>query len=384
MKLIFFILTLLIANLYVYSKNIEQSWKSGETTVTLKNGTLRISGKGAMEDYDYETKFPPWFNSKYLITGLVIEDGVTHIGNTAFSSCSGLMSVTIPNSVISIGDEAFPGLLSIEVVAGNTGYSSEDGILFNKDKTTLIQYPPNGQDTYVIPVSVMSIGNRAFALCTGLTSVTIPNGVISIGEKTFYFCKGLTSVTIPSSVKHIGDWAFSWCTGLTFAEIHSGVTSIGDAAFTQCTSLTSITIPNSVTSIGDAAFENCVSLTSVTIGSGITSIERAAFKDCPALTSIIIQNPTPPKVGYSTFYAIGDNACLYVPKSSVNTYIWDYGQWGGFNCIKPIESYGITKSRNVGVWLTLGILSALLLLSVIFVIVRKSRKVRQSTGHITE
>ena len=128
-----------------------------------------------------------------------------------------------------------------------------------------------------IPDTIKKIGEQAFVRCSGLTSVTIPDSVTNIGESAFAYCDGLTSVTIPDSVTSIGDSAFEYCRGLTSVTIGNGVTSIGHSAFVDCTGLTSITIPDSVTSIGDSAFRGCTGLTNVTIGNGVTSIGNAAF-----------------------------------------------------------------------------------------------------------
>ncbi len=138
---------------------------------------------------------------------------VTCIGKSAFSGCSGLTSVTIPDGVTSIGDFAFQGctsMLSFEVSENNTAYSSKDGVLFNKDKTKLERYPCGKSETeYIIPDSVTSIGSSAFSYCEKLSSVTIPDSVISIENYAFEGCTGLTSVTIPESVTSIGSMAFS-------------------------------------------------------------------------------------------------------------------------------------------------------------------------------
>ena len=147
-------------------------------------------------------------------------------------------------------------------------------------------YRCTGLTSITIPNSVTSIMQKAFYGCTGLTSVTIPNSVTSIGDYTFYGCSGLTSITIPNSVTSIGDYAFSYCIELTSVTIPNSVTSIGDYAFCDCTGLTSVTIPNSVTSIGEAAFDGCSGLTSVTIPNSVTSIGKAAFYRCTELTSI--------------------------------------------------------------------------------------------------
>lgn len=131
-----------------------------------------------------------------------------------------------------------------------------------------------------IPNSVTSIGNGAFACCSGLTSVTIPNSVTSIGGFAFACCSGLTSMTIPNSVTNIGGSAFFCCTGLTSVTIPNSVTSIESSAFWGCSGLTSVKIPDSVTSIGQGAFENCSSLRSVTIPDSVTTLGSSAFDGC--------------------------------------------------------------------------------------------------------
>ena len=140
-----------------------------------------------------------------------------------------------------------------------------------------------------IPNSVTSIGNKAFYGCTSLTSVTIPNSVTSIGVWAFDGCTSLTSVTIPNSVTSIESGAFRNCTSLTSVTIPNSVTSIESGAFQNCTSLSSVTIPNSVTSIGNYAFSGCTSLTSVTIPNSVTSIGQDAFYVCTSLTSVTFQ-----------------------------------------------------------------------------------------------
>ncbi|MDR1023033.1 MAG: leucine-rich repeat protein [Prevotellaceae bacterium] len=232
------------------------SGATGDCTWTLtgtdQDYTLTISGSGAMADYmqlvELATNITfitvPW--SKYLnsIKTVVIREGVTTIGDYAFASCSGLTGLTIPNSVTTIGDYAFAscsGLTGINVNAGNSNYSSADGVLFNKNKTELIAYPAGKTGNYAIPNSVTTIGVGAFVGSSGLTGVTIPNSVTTIGGFAFRDCSGLASVTIGNSVTTIGNYAFQDCSGLASVTIGNSVTTIGNYAFYFCTKLNTIT-----------------------------------------------------------------------------------------------------------------------------------------------
>ena len=200
------------------------------------------------------TNIDDFYNCPNLAS-VTIPNSVTSIGDDAFSDCTGLTSITIPNSVTSIGNRAFAGC--------------------------------SGLTSVTIPNSVTSIGGDAFYWCSGLTSVTIPNSVTSIGRHTFDNCISLTSITIPNSVTTIGQSAFLGCSGLTSVTIPNSVTSIGMLAFSGCTGLTSITIPNSVTSIGDGAFSGC-GLTSISIGRNVTTIGSGPFESCMNLSSIVV------------------------------------------------------------------------------------------------
>ena len=226
-------------------------------------GTLTISGTGDM--YYYDTRIRPWVVES--INAVVIEDGVTKISDHVFEYSTNLTSVTIGDSVTDIGIGAFYScfkLTSITVDENNKNYSSDKyGVLFNNDKTTLVQYPiGNTRKSYIIPDSVTTISDMAFFHCSKLTSVEIPDSVTTIGG-AFSYCTKLTSVEIPDSVITIGDGAFYECSNLASVIIGDNVTTIGEFAFFLCPSLTTLIIGDSLTTIGEGAFIDCSSLTEV-------------------------------------------------------------------------------------------------------------------------
>ena len=151
------------------------------------------------------------------LTGVTMPNGVLSIGSQAFNDCTSLINITIPQSVTSIGDGAFSGcnrLTAINVNTSNAFYSSLDGVLFDINKTTLLQCPAGGAGSYTIPATVTSIGDNSFYGCTSLTNIVIRNGVTNIGYEAFSDCTNLTNVTIPKSVLKLGGWAFIYCFSL--------------------------------------------------------------------------------------------------------------------------------------------------------------------------
>ena len=211
------------------------------------------------------------------LTSITFSFGVTYIRGAAFEGCTSLASITIPEGVEDIASGAFSNcnsLTSIVVENGNSIYDSRDNCnaIIETESNTLFQ----GCNTTIIPNSVTSIGNNAFKGCTGLTSIIIPENVRSIEEGVFENCTGLTSVTIGNGVTSIGKNAFKGCTGLTSITIPENVRSIEEGAFFGCTGLTSVTIPNSVTSIGQQAFYGCTSLFSITLPN-VHNIGKNAF-----------------------------------------------------------------------------------------------------------
>ena len=321
-------------------------------TWTYSNNILTISGSGDMYNYSYEGSqilpTSPWRSIKTDINSVVINNGVTSIGEYAFYKCTSLTSVQVPDSVKSIGGSAFSQCTNLPSIE--------------------------------IPNSVTSIGGAAFYGCTSLTSIEIPNSVISIGDSAFRDCSNLIEIKLPDTLKNIdgslyngaftntgyynnnsnwengvlyigkhlikatinGDYsikpgiltiagaAFGRCSNLTSIEIPNSVTSIGDSAFYECTSLTSIEIPGSVTSIGEFAFYKCTSLTSVQIPDSVESIDSYTFDGCISLTSIEIPNAVT-SIGYSAFNGCSNLAEIKLPDTLTSIVRTAFDNTGYYN-----------------------------------------------------
>ncbi len=291
-----------------------------------------------------------------VIPSSVIYEGVnysvTTIGSSAFYGCNRLKSVELPNSVINVRNIAFTGagsLTDIIVQEGNPKYASKNGVLFNKDFTSLVAYPNGKAGAYKIPETVTTIKNWAFDSCNKLTSVEIPNSVTSIEEAAFRKCKSLTNITvqkenpsyvsqdgvlfnhdltslvsypagknggykIPDSVTTIEADAFSGCTGLSSIEIPGSVVSILHGAFYGCTGLSSVEIPNSVKNIGYSAFDSCSAIESVKLSDSVKEIGISAFSDCIRLKSIKIPDSVS-TIRVSTFYGCSGLTAVEIPSS---------------------------------------------------------------------
>ncbi len=289
------------------------TWSYNEAT-----NTLKIGGTGAMNT-DYSDR--PWSSFSSQIKTVIINTGVTSIGDYAFRDCTGLTRITIPGSVTSIGYSAFynsTGLTSVTIPNSVTSIGSE---VFRNC---------TGLTSVTIPNSVTSIGYSAFYNCTGLTSVTIPNSVTSIGYSAFYGCTGLSSVTIPGSVTSISSSVFSECDGLESVVLGNGITAIEESAFYRCSSLTSITIPGSVTSIGDYAFAYCTGLSSVTIPNSVSSLGYCAFDGRTGLTSITIPNSVT-SIGSEAFRDCTGLTSITIPDSVFSIGVLAFYNTGFYN-----------------------------------------------------
>ena len=257
----------------------------GLTTITIPNSVTSI-GREA-------------FRGCTGLTSVAIPNSVTSIGQSAFDNCSGLTSVTIPNSVTSIGSWAFSGCAGLTSINIPNSVTSIGDMAFNGIANINYTGTASGSPWGAKFANKIVDGDFVYddtektqlaGYIGSSTDVTIPESVTSIREQAFRYCSGLTSVTIPNSVTSIGEQAFYYCIGLTSVTIPNSVTSIGRETFRGCRGLTSVAIPNSVTSIGQSAFDNCSGLTSVTIPNSVTSIGSWAFSGCAGLTSINIPN----------------------------------------------------------------------------------------------
>ena len=230
-------------------------------------------------DFTYSSS--PFYENRSQITSFVFDNEVEYIPAYICYRMDSLMSVTIPNSVTSIGNAAFQGC--------------------------------SGLTSITIPNSVTSIGDGAFSTCTSLTSITIPNSVTNVGEGAFSTCTSLTTITLPDGVLSINDWTFSGCTQLTSVKMGENVTSVGKYAFENCQSLSAITLPNKVQNIGQYAFTKCTALTSITIPENVTNISWNILSYCKALSSIIVSDQN------TTFDS--RNNCNAIIETATNTII---------------------------------------------------------------
>lgn len=311
------------------------------------DGELVISGSGEMEDYRFYDKVP-WYPHSDIIDSIMIKNGVTSIATVAFNSCFSVRSIKIPASVKCInytsGCFAFPGSAifeKIEVDESNQYYSSEDGILFDKDKTTLILCPSgNRLINYNIPNSVNTICASAFSYCVYLTSVKMTDSVKSIEEHAFDSCRSLKQVYLGSNIKNIGCLIFEHCSELKEIIITSNIENSQHCmltyykngkeietyagAFGQCY-IDTVTISQDVIIIPEYLFANAEYLKSVNIPINVESIGQNAFYDCNQLENIVIENPK--CLIYDSAETIDNNATIYGYKNSTaQNYAEKYGR----------------------------------------------------------
>lgn len=238
--------------------------------------SLTISGTGAMNDYS-ATSTAPWNAYIDNIDTINIADGITSIGNYAFSGCKNVTSLNLPSSVTDIGEYAFSGCSALTTIN--------------------------------IPSGVTAIEKYTFNNCAALTAPELPETVTSIGEYAFFGCSSITAMNLPASVTAIGTYAFSGCSNMESINIPSGVTAIEAYTFNGNTKLNAIVIPDTVKVIKEFAFSDCSSIPSVIIPKSVTEIQRGAFSNCSALTSVTIPDSVS-TIGTSIFAYIKDNVTI--------------------------------------------------------------------------
>lgn len=270
-----------------------------------KNGVLTISGSGDMYSYDDESMvYVPWRKYRGEITSIIISDGVTSIGDSAFYNCTALESVTIPNSVTYIGAFAFARCSALSSVSLPYGITDINYSTFAYcTSLTSIKIPDSvtsvgvyafqrcpALTTVHLGRNVTDICSGAFYNCEALSEISIPNKVISIGEYAFCNCNSLTSVTIPDSVEVLGTYAFYNCENLEYAYIGNGLSCITNHTFTDCENLKEVTFGTNIKTIGESAFYNCSELTELTFPDSLEKIGESAFCDCSNITKLNISH----------------------------------------------------------------------------------------------
>lgn len=287
---------------------------------------------------------------------------LTEIGHEFLGDCDNLVSVKLPPALEKIESDAFYGsgnITSIKLDRDNPYYYSEDSVLFNRDKTEII-FAVN-LISYTVPNSVLRIGENSFSNnCKGLKSLFLPSGLEEIGDHAFYGCESLNSLTLPLGLKKIGKAAFMLCESLNSLTLPSGLQKIEDHTFCLCCGLTSISLPSGLKEIGIGAFSGCESLKSISLPSELTKIGDSAFRDCYGFDSSLLLPSKLTEIGSLAFYYTSFNpiyACmptppaiqddsfsfyekrygtLYVPVNSYQDYFFS-DEWGNFANIKTFE-----------------------------------------------
>ena len=291
-----------------------------------ENGSLSVSGSGAMEDFTPGGS--PWDSFRQDIRRLKVSEGVTSLGANAFRDCSRLQSLDLPESLTAMGDFVFYGCKSLYDVSlpdhiqqlPTSAFGGCVGLI-DVDLPSDLKHIGNGAFTaceimsrMLLPEGVESIGEFSFEGCTMLRTVTMPKSLRSIGRGAFFGCESLTDVTIPAAQSEIGAYCFSFCSSLTNVRIPEGVTAIGTEAFAYCSGLQNIVIPSTVRSIADSAFSDCVSLRTPDLPQGLETIGAYSFYGCTQIKSLQLPDSLT-ELGEYSFSNCESLSTIYIPKS---------------------------------------------------------------------
>ncbi|MBR0575076.1 Ig-like domain-containing protein [Proteiniclasticum sp. BAD-10] len=276
------------------------------------NGVLVISGSGSM--FNYSNEVSPFYDLRDSVREVIIDNGVTSVGDQAFKECTSITSVFLPLSVITIGNGAFwkcTNLVNIEIPSGLTtiGFFAFRECKSLKDIQlsdsivnfgTSIFYDCTNLKNVILPSNISAIPAYTFAFCSSLLSIDLPDGLLSIGKYAFISCLSLSRVDLPESITTIDANAFDSCISLTNILLPEGLVNLGESAFSSCRSITSINLPDSITRIRYATFNDCSSLVEIILPESILQIENQAFSNCLNLRSINIPSKVS-SLGYMVF-----------------------------------------------------------------------------------
>jgi Listeria-Bacteroides repeat domain (List_Bact_rpt). len=359
----------------LYSENDNFSWTliqnpiKNEITQFVISSSIRTIIDDAVQDIDVR-KIGAYSFNLCNISSLSLSSNIVSIEAYAFQN-SNLSSISLPYYLTSIGEQAFyncdnlteisigmyckktgafafgscDSLSTISVNSYNSSYSASSGVLYDKSKSLLIQYPARKTNgSFTIPSTVKNIDDSAFEGNMYIQHLTLPAGLEKIGADAFANCVSLSEIIIPDNVTEIGAGVFSNCTGLTTVNLPSGLKVITDNLFYQCTSLNSISLPSGITDISNYAFHGCVNLSEIILPSGLDTIGAYAFYSCTGLAQIEMpdkitivganafdgcanlhyasfRNIYPPYIQYRAFYDNAADFKIYVPEASVDLYI---------------------------------------------------------------
>lgn len=305
---------------FTYSSPGEYIGADGLSYVFLNNN-LTITGAGA---------------STSLVLGILTTADNESVDMRSMVTCS--YGADITSILSSTFGSLCTSLTSITVDENNANYSSADGVLFNKDKTTLIKCPAAKTGSYAIPNTVTTISSEAFYTCPDLTSISVPSTVTELPYRMLMGCTSLSSVSIPNTITSLGGYVFSGCTSLQTITLPDTVTTLGHGVFYECTALTTIYLSNNITSIGSHLFANCTALTSAVLPNGLTTLPSETFRSCSSLEYITIPN-TVTSIGASAFSNCTSLSFIVIPSGVAS--IGDrafYGCSGLKSLILPLEN----------------------------------------------